>query len=140
MLKHLIIFLFLLSSISSELKGIDVSYHNGEIDFSKVKTQVDFVIMRAGYGNKTIDSKELKELGIAETYEISGTEVKYTCESELLKKPVDITFELEDLGNNKYVFKMGDSFDFATVEVKGNTLSYEVGEKDPTKMIFKRQK
>ena len=90
-------------------------------------------------GNK-LDSKELKELGIAETYVISGTEVKYTCESELLKKPVDITFALEDLGNNKYVFKMGDSIDFATVEVKGNTLSYEVGEEEPAKMIFKRQK
>ena len=90
-------------------------------------------------GNK-IDSKELKELGIAETYVISGTEVKYTCESELLKKPIDITFTLEDLGDNKYVFKMGDSIDFATVEVKGDTLSYEAGAEDPTKMIFKRQK
>ena len=87
-----------------------------------------------------IDSKELKEMGISETYVISGTEVKYTCESELLKKPVEITFELEDKGNNTYVFKMGDSLDFATVEVKGNTLSYEVGVEEPTKMIFKRQK
>ena len=42
------------------LKGIDISYHNGEIDFSKVKSQVDFIIMRSGYGKKTIDSKEVK--------------------------------------------------------------------------------
>ena len=55
-----LIFLFLISFISSSLKGIDVSYHNGEIDFAKVKTQVDFVIMRSGYGNKTDDSKETK--------------------------------------------------------------------------------
>jgi len=55
-----LIILFLISFISSSLKGIDVSYHNGEIDFAKVKTQVDFVIMRSGYGNKTDDSKEVK--------------------------------------------------------------------------------
>ena len=43
-----------------KLSGIDISYHDGEIDFSKVKQQVDFIIMRAGYGNKTADSKEIK--------------------------------------------------------------------------------
>lgn len=33
-------------------KGIDVSYYQGEIDFKKVKAAgVDFVIIRAGYGN-----------------------------------------------------------------------------------------
>ena len=42
------------------LKGIDISYHNGEIDFAKVKSQVDFIIMRSGYGTKTIESKEVK--------------------------------------------------------------------------------
>ena len=42
------------------LKGIDISYHNGEIDFSKVKSQVDFIIIRSGYGIKTTDSKEVK--------------------------------------------------------------------------------
>ena len=53
-------FLLLISLITSALRGIDVSYHNGEIDFSKVKSQVDFVIMRAGYGNKDEESKEVK--------------------------------------------------------------------------------
>ena len=42
------------------LKGIDISYHNGEIDFSKLKSQVDFIIMRSGYGTKTINSKKVK--------------------------------------------------------------------------------
>ena len=33
-----------------------------------------------------ITSEKLKEIGVAEKYEISGTEVKYTCETKLLKK------------------------------------------------------
>jgi GH25 family lysozyme M1 (1,4-beta-N-acetylmuramidase) len=37
-------------------KGIDVSSHNGKIDFSKVKKAgIDFVLIRAGYGKNTID-------------------------------------------------------------------------------------
>ena len=45
---------------STKLSGIDISYHNGEIDFSIIKSRVDFIIMRAGYGVKTTDSKEIK--------------------------------------------------------------------------------
>lgn len=38
--------------------GIDVSKHNGSIDFNKVKADgYDFVIIRAGYGKSTKDSK-----------------------------------------------------------------------------------
>ena len=38
--------------------GIDVSKHNGIINWSKVKADgIDFVIIRAGYGSSTIDEK-----------------------------------------------------------------------------------
>ena len=33
------------------LKGIDVSSHNGNIDWGKVKSQIDFAIIRLGYGD-----------------------------------------------------------------------------------------
>lgn len=33
------------------LKGIDISSHNGNIDWGKVKTQIDFAIIRLGYGD-----------------------------------------------------------------------------------------
>ena len=40
------------------MKGIDVSSHNGKIDFAKVKSAgIDFVIIRAGYG-KTAGQKD----------------------------------------------------------------------------------
>ena len=90
-------------------------------------------------GNK-LSSEELKNMGISEQYVITGTEVVYTCELPAAKKPITITFELEDLGNNKYNFNLKKSITFATVEVKGNKMTYEVGEGDnATKMTFKRQ-
>ena len=33
------------------LKGIDVSSHNGEINWNETKSQVDFAIIRLGYGD-----------------------------------------------------------------------------------------
>jgi GH25 family lysozyme M1 (1,4-beta-N-acetylmuramidase) len=32
------------------MKGIDVSVWNGTIDWAKAKTDIDFAILRAGYG------------------------------------------------------------------------------------------
>ena len=37
-------------------KGADISKHNGNIDWNKVKkTEVNFVIIRAGFGFNTVD-------------------------------------------------------------------------------------
>lgn len=39
-------------------RGIDISTHNGNIDLNALKNQIDFVIIRVGYGTKgTIDPK-----------------------------------------------------------------------------------
>lgn len=37
--------------------GIDVSEHNGTIDWKKVKPHISFAMIRAGYGSKTLDTK-----------------------------------------------------------------------------------
>ena len=84
-------------------------------------------------------SKELAEEGISEKYEISGSTAKYTCEVALIGKPIEIEFAVEDLGDNRYNLQMEGGFIFATVEVKGNTMTYTVGEEDKTEMVFKRQ-
>ena len=53
------------------LKGIDVSEHQGTVDWGAVKrSSVDFVMLRAGYGNDTVDAtfnyniSECNRLGI----------------------------------------------------------------------------
>lgn len=46
--------------------GIDVSYHNGVIDWAKVKKDgYDFAIIRAGYGKTTIDKQFLNNVNNA---------------------------------------------------------------------------
>ena len=34
--------------------GIDISHHQGSLDFSKLKNEVDFVILRAAWGTNTL--------------------------------------------------------------------------------------
>ena len=90
-------------------------------------------------GVKT-DAEGLKELGIAETYVISGDQVIYTLEMDSASKPIEIEFVLEELGNNKYNFNLSGGLNFASVEVKGNKMTYEVGEDEYySKMVFKRK-
>lgn len=91
-------------------------------------------------GTRVPDEK-LKEAGISETYEIKDGTVKYTLEMSSAKKPIVMEFELEELGGNKYNFNIPNgNFTFVTAEVKGNTMSYTVGEdEDAMKMVFKRK-
>ena len=88
-----------------------------------------------------ISGKELKEIGVSETYEIENGEIKYILEMKEAKKPITIKMVLEDLGGNRYNFKLAKgTVIFATVEVKGNTMTYFVGEGEKQqKMVFKRK-
>lgn len=51
------------------MKGIDVSYHNGVIDWGKVKQSgmVNFAIIRAGYGKSTMDRQFINNIVGANT-------------------------------------------------------------------------
>lgn len=52
-------------------KGMDICYHQGDINFAKAKADVDFIIPRDGWGTKDLDPKlveycqEAKKNGIA---------------------------------------------------------------------------
>lgn len=49
-------------------KGIDVSYHQGAIDWKKVADSgVEFAIIRAGYGKSTVDTKFIENICGAHT-------------------------------------------------------------------------
>ena len=93
------------------LKGIDVSEHNGVIDWNKVKDHIDFVIIRAGYGRNNIDKqfirniKECNRLGIkvgvywfsyALNVDMAKQEAKYALEAiKNYKVEYPICFDLE---------------------------------------------
>ncbi len=57
-----------------------------------------------------------------------------------MKKPVTMTFTVEQTGDNTYDFNMLGDFVLVSPEVHGNKMTYTVGEgKDSMKMVFKRK-
>ena len=88
-----------------------------------------------------VPDEELKEAGITERYEIKDSTVTYTLEMASLGSPLIMDLVLEDLGGNKYNFKLANSnVVFASVVVQGNTMTYYAGEgENAMKMVFKRK-
>lgn len=96
-------------------KYIDVSTHQGTIDWDKVKGQVDGVIIRAGYGQNNIDAQfkrnisECNRLGIpcgvywfsyAYTEEMARKEAKYclaAIQPYRVELPVCFDFEYDSV-------------------------------------------
>lgn len=95
-----------------EAKGIDISKHNGTIDFQKVKNSgIDFAMIRAGFGSDTVDTyfhrnvKEAQKNGIkcgvywfsyAYTPQMAKAEAKKcidTIKAYKLEYPVAFDFE-----------------------------------------------
>ncbi|UBK44875.1 SH3 domain-containing protein [Clostridium perfringens] len=93
------------------LKGIDVSEHQGRINWEQVKGNIDFAILRAGYGRNNIDKqfirniKECNRLGIpvgiywfsyAFSVEMARNEAKYVLEAiKPYKIDYPVSYDLE---------------------------------------------
>ena len=111
--------------------GIDISKHNGNIDLKPYKKQ--FVIIRVGYGNFTLDSKfkrnveECKKLNIPfgvyhYSYALNKSQAKEEAEAVLKAiKPykddikVGVWFDMEDADG----FKSKHGFKFTSANIGG---------------------
>lgn len=50
--------------------GIDISNHNGKVNWSKVVETIDFVMIRAGYGRNNIDARLVNNVKGCQSYSI----------------------------------------------------------------------
>ena len=104
------------------MKGIDVSKHNGVINYSLLKGKIDFVMIRAGYGKNNIDAKlqanvtGAKQNGLhfgfywfsyALTKEMAYNEANYICDIADKHHPdFPIAYDWE-YDSDKYASKQG---------------------------------
>lgn len=106
----------------AKIKGIDVSYYNGTIDWKKVSKIVRFAMIRAGYGKGNIDKKFYENsigceranipygyywFSYAYTPEMAVKEADYCCD---LIKPFSPTYPIcfdFEYGSLNYAEKMG---------------------------------
>ncbi len=105
-----------------KLKGIDVSHHNGTIDWDKVKADgIEFAILRCGYGRKSVrqidrqferNYSECKRVGIpvgvyhysyAKSADDAALEADFMLELLAGKQfEYPVVFDIEDKGQEAY--------------------------------------
>lgn len=108
-----------------KIKGIDVSYHNGKIDWKGLKDKIDFAMIRCGYGKNHIDNQFLNNARGCQSCSIpfgvywfsyalnpkeARQEADYCCDmlTEFnLLFPVAFDFEY---GSENYAKKQGKTF------------------------------
>ena len=106
-------------------KGIDVSYHNGVIDWSELKDKIDFAMIRCGYGQNNLDKQFKNNTRGCETYNIpygvywfsyalnenmARQEADYCCDAvknNNILYPIAFDFEY---GSENYAKKHGINF------------------------------
>lgn len=117
-----------------KLKGIDVSHHQGAIDWNKVKSQIDYAILSVGYGDNITsqddkqfhrNAKECARLGIPfgvyiYSYAKSKTQAKSEADHVLrllkgYKLDYPVYYDLEDANttgkcSNKLIADMAEVF------------------------------
>lgn len=113
-------------------KGMDVSYHQGTIDFKKAKKDgIDFVILREGY-RKTIDKKFLEYVSGAQAAGIEIPGVYHFFyplkESDVLLEAKSCIANVEKAGLSKDIIIFADlEYDtFTDAKEKGVTLKKSI--------------
>lgn len=78
-------------------KGIDISYHQGNIDFGKVKNQVDFVMIRSGYGMYQEDKNFRKYADECERLKIPYGFYHYSYARNIKEADIEVTGMLNSI-------------------------------------------
>lgn len=61
-------------------KGIDVSYHNGDIDWAKVKAAgISFALLRCGYGNDERNQDDIKFVQNVKVVRTMAFNMEFIC-------------------------------------------------------------
>lgn len=94
------------------MKGIDVSYHNGDIDWQSIaESGIEFVIVRLGYGNRHLDTKFVDNVNgaLAAGLKVGVYYYSYALDTEAAK--AEAQFVQEVLRENDITPEMGIWFD-----------------------------
>lgn len=116
--------------MKDKLKGIDISEFNGVIDFKKVKSQVDFIMIRATFGRFGVDKKFEENVKACIKYDIPFGFYYYSYAIDEKRAIDEVNFFLEKVKPYKekatfpFVIDMEDS-DFYKKE-NGNPTKEEL--------------
>ena len=122
--------------------GIDVSYHNGKITWSKVKDEVDFAFIRVGYrgymdANIYLDPKAKRNLKYATKNEIPVGVYFYSQAINEEEAEEEAEFLLEEIKDYKISLPVAIDFEYASESGKdaGRLYDAHLSTKENTNVI-----
>lgn len=98
-------------------KGIDISKHNGKIDFKKVKAAgIDFAMIRAGFGQSTVDDRFHDNIKGAQAHGIKCGVYwfSYAYTPQMARK--EATKCLDTIRGYRLQYPVAFDFEYASVE------------------------
>jgi len=98
-------------------KGIDISKHNGKIDFKKVKAAgIDFAMIRAGFGSSTVDERFHANIKGAQAHGIKCGVYwfSYAYTPQMARK--EATRCLDTIKGYRLQYPVAFDFEYASVE------------------------
>lgn len=95
--------------------GIDVSRHQGDINWELVKPNIDFAIIRAGFGKNNIDAKAVRNVSECERLGIPYGLYwfSYALHPEMAKKEAE--YLIDFIGEHKPEYPIVYDFEYDTV-------------------------
>lgn len=95
--------------------GIDVSRHQGDIDWDSVNPSIDFAMIRAGFGKNNIDAKARRNVSECERLGIPYGLYwfSYALQPEMAKKEAEHLIEF--IGEHKPEYPIVYDFEYDTV-------------------------
>lgn len=116
------------------LKGIDVSEHQGRINWEQVKDHVDFVMLRAGYGRNNIDKQFIRNISECNRLGIPVGIYWFSYAHDVAGAKAEANYVLEAIKPYKIDYPVCYDFEYDTLRYASQQ-GFAIGKRLATDMI-----
>lgn len=116
------------------LKGIDVSEHQGRINWEQVKDHVDFVMLRAGYGRNNIDKQFIRNIEECNRLCIPVGIYWFSYAHDVAGAKAEANYVLEAIKQYKIDYPVCYDFEYDTLRYASQQ-GFAIGKRTATDMI-----
>lgn len=118
----------------TKLRGIDVSEHQGRINWEQVKDHVEFVMLRAGYGRNNIDKQFIRNISECNRLGIKVGIYWFSYAHDIAGAKAEANYVLEAIKPYKVDYPVCYDFEYDTLRYASQQ-GYTIGKRLATDMI-----
>lgn len=117
-----------------KLKGIDVSEHQGFINWEQVKGNIDFVMLRAGYGKNNIDKQFIKNISECNRLNIPVGVYWFSYAHDVAGAKAEAKYVIEAIKDYKVDYPISYDLEYDTLRYASQQ-GYTIDKRTATDMV-----